>query len=216
VVGGVDHSLCRLSVPILSRKWWVDDKLWRRQCRYGGWKDQIFIPELLFRTVLSQFLVDSRRPGLVLFPWLQRSLWEWTWSCTFGYLLKNSWEILPFRCLDYNQTSLISSHPLAVRVQPLSSFILICRASILGISHNFISLIPPSGHAGHHFSLIFVVSKSKRRVLRSITPAWIWGFRCVYLLPKSIPTIFFRHPSPLPGTPAVFLWDVQHFYSCYI
>jgi hypothetical protein len=104
----------------------------------------------------------------------------------------------------------------------------------LNIFHNFISLIPPSGHSRNHSSLIFVVSKSKCRVLRSIIPAWIWGFRCVYLLPKSIPIIYFHHPSPLPGTLAVFLWDTQylcshptvepcltaifidHFYGCYI
>lgn len=55
-------------------------KQWRRWCRHGGWEDQFLIPELPFRTILRQFLINSRRPGLVLFPWLQGSLWEWNCS----------------------------------------------------------------------------------------------------------------------------------------
>jgi hypothetical protein len=146
----------------------------------------------------------------------------------------NSRKWLPFKHDNHNWTTSISNDPLAVRVQQLSRSIFTCKPWISNVSHNFTFLIPPPGRARHHFSLIFVISKSKHQVLRRMTQVWILRFRCVHSLLMNMPETYFGQTSPLTGTLALFLWEgwslciyptlealcpavfISHFYSCYV
>jgi hypothetical protein len=69
----VEYNLRRLSMPIFSRKWWVDVERWCGKCRAAGWEHQFLISERPFRSFLNQLFINLGLWRLIRFTWFWAS-----------------------------------------------------------------------------------------------------------------------------------------------